>query len=543
MNCLVVACLEAAVFFNANLHTGAPAPQGADAIVVEAGRISYIGPATRALRRAPREARRVDLHGATVVPGFTDAHAHLDGIGWRELEFDLEGTASLADLQRKLAARAASTGTPWITGRGWIESRWQPAEFPTRAALDAVVKDRPVFLMRADGHAAVANSRALALAGIDAKTADPAGGQILRDADGAPTGMLIDGAVALVGKLVPPPAEAEALRALEVGAARSVRLGWTQLQIAGNTRAEVERLCTLYRAGRIRLRLYAAIGGPGPDASALLAGQIANKPCGDRLTVRAIKLYMDGALGSRGAALLAPYSDSPQSTGLLLNDEAQVFPVLVEALRRGIQVETHAIGDRGNRLTLDLYERAFAAVPPAERAVAEPRWRIEHAQVLEAADLPRFAQLGVIASMQPSHAISDLYFAPARLGPGRLKGAYAWRSLLDSGAIVAAGTDAPVERGDPVQEFYAATVRRSADGYADDNWHREERVSREAALRMLTWAPAYAAFEEKDRGTLEVGKLADFTVLSQDILAVPDDAILATRIEMTVIGGEIAYRR
>lgn len=541
MSLLAIAALEAAVFFNANLHTGADQPKGADAIVVEDGRIRFVGPTARALRRAPQGARRVDLAGATVVPGFTDAHAHLSGIGFRELEFDLEGTASLAELQRRLASRAASTATPWITGRGWIESRWQPAQFPTRAALDAVVKDRPVLLMRADGHAAVANSRALALAGIDAQTADPPGGQILRDASGAPTGMLIDGAVSLVGKLVPGPTEAEELRALEIGAARSVRLGWTQLQIAGNTRAEVARLCKLYGEGRIQLRLYDAIGGPGDDAQQLLAGRIARQPCGDRYTVRGIKLYMDGALGSRGAALLAPYSDAPPGKGLLLNTEAELYPLLTEALRRGAQVETHAIGDRANRLVLDLYERAFAAVPPAARAVAEPRWRIEHAQLLDPADLPRFAALGVIASMQPSHAISDLYFAPARLGRERLAGAYAWQSLLKSGAVVAAGTDAPVERGDPIQEFYAASVRRSIDGYADDNWHREERVSRAAALRMLTWAPAYAAFQEQDRGTLEVGKLADFTVLSQDLMTVPDEKILDTRIVMTVIDGEIAF--
>lgn len=542
MTLLAVAALEAALFFNANLHAGADAPQGAVAIVVQDGRIRYIGPTAKAQRRAPKDARRIDLRGATVVPGFSDAHAHLAGIGFRELEFDLEGTTGLADLQRRLAARAASSRAPWITGRGWIESRWQPAEFPTRAALDAVVKDRPVLLMRADGHAAVANSRALELAGIDAKTPDPEGGRILRDAQGAPTGMLVDGAAALVGKLVPPPTEAEELRALELGAARSVRLGWTQLQIAGNTRAEVERLCSLYREGRIQLRLYDAVGGPGEDAQALLDGKIVRHPCGDRYTVRGIKLYMDGALGSRGAALLAPYSDAPTGAGLLLNAPEQLFPVLTQALRQGIQVETHAIGDRANRLVLDLYARAFAAVPPAARAIAQPRWRIEHAQVLDPADLPRFAALGVIASMQPSHAISDLYFAPARLGPDRLKGAYAWQSLLASGAVVAAGTDAPVERGDPIQEFYAAAVRRSLDGFADENWHREERVSRVAALRMLTWAPAYAAFEEQDRGTLEVGKLADFTVLSQDIMKVPDEQILATRIVMTVIGGEVAFR-
>lgn len=544
---LAVAALGAAVFFHANLYTGADDAQGArrapraDAIVVEDGRIRYIGPTAKALQHAPQGARRIDLAGATVVPGFSDAHAHLSGIGHRELEFDLEGTATLAELQRKLAAHAAGSVAPWITGRGWLESRWQPAEFPTRAALDAVVRDRPVLLARADGHAAVANSRALALAGIDARTPDPAGGQILRDAAGQPTGMLIDNAMALVGRLVPPPTEAEELRALEVGAARSVRAGWTQLQIAGNSIAEVGRLCTLYRSGRIALRLYGAVDGPGGNAQALLDGRIEREPCGDRFTVRGIKLYMDGALGSRGAALLAPYNDAPQSAGLLLNAEAQLLPVLVEALRRGVQIETHAIGDRANRLALDLYERAFAIVPPAARAVAEPRWRIEHAQILDTADLPRFAALGVIASMQPSHAIGDLWFAPARLGPARLKGAYAWKSLLDTGAVVAAGTDAPVERGDPIIEFYAATVRRSIDGFADENWHREERVSRQEALRMLTWAPAYAAFQEAGRGTLEVGKLADFTVLTQDIMTVPEDRILDTRVMMTVIGGEIAF--
>ncbi|MBX3695038.1 MAG: amidohydrolase family protein [Steroidobacteraceae bacterium] len=314
-----------------------------------------------------------------------------------------------------------------------------------------------------------------------------------------------------------------------------------KLQIAGNSRAEVGLLCRLRREGRLSLRIYDAIGGPGADADALLAGDIAREPC-DGVTVGGIKLYMDGALGSRGAALLAPYSDAPDSRGLLLGDAQQLLPLLLTALRQGVQIETHAIGDRGNRLTLDLYERAFAAVPPQERRRAAPRWRIEHAQVLDAADLPRFAQLDVIASMQPSHAISDLYFAPARLGPQRLAGAYAWRSLLDSGAVVAAGTDAPVERGDPIQEFYAATVRRSLDGFAGEGWHREQRVSRAEALAMLTRAPAYAAFQEHERGTLEVGKLADFTVLSQDLLAVPDDEILATRVRMTVIGGGIVFR-
>src|SRR6185436_19120825 len=246
-------------------------------------------------------------------------------------------------------------------------------------------------------------------------------------------------------------------------------------------------------------------------------------------------------LGSRGAALLAPYSDSPSSTGLLVNQPEALAPILREALKRGIQIETHAIGDRGNRLVLDLYEQAFAAVPAKDRAVAEPRWRVEHAQILSPQDIPRFAKLGVIASMQPSHAIGDLFFAPARLGPDRLVGAYAWKSLLDSGAVIVAGSDAPVEAGDPRIEFYAAVARRSLDGKADANWHLEQRVSRQQALKMLTLAPAYAAFQEKERGSIEVGKQADFTVFASDLMRIPDRDILSARVAMTIIGGEVAY--
>ena len=399
---------------------------------------------------------------------------------------------------------ASTRAGEWISGRGWIESRWTPPAFPSRADLDAVVADRPVVLERADGHAVVANSLALKLAGIDRTTANPSGGEILKDRQGEPTGMLIDRATDLVARLIPPLSETEQLRQLEVGADRSVRVGWTQLQIAGNTLAEVEQLCALYAQGRIKLRLYDAVGGPGADADQLIEKGPSGIQCSDRLVVRSIKLYIDGALGSRGAALLAPYSDSPASSGLLLNSEDDLYRVLVGALRNGIQIETHAIGDRGNRLMLDLYQRAFAAVPPRHRAVADPRWRIEHAQVLSPDDIPRFAKLGVIASMQPSHAISDLVFAPSRLGPQRVAGAYAWRSLLDSGAIIAAGSDAPVERGEPLIEFYAAVERRALDGFANDDWHREQRVARVERLaqavfhRLLAkdWQPPAKIKEE-----------------------------------------------
>jgi predicted amidohydrolase YtcJ len=530
------------VLGNGKFYTANDLEPRATAAVVVDGRNTFVGATPDALRRAPPGARRLDLHGATVLPGLTDAHAHLSGIGERALSFNLEGTKSLAELQKALRERAA-TGKPgsWLAGSGWIESRWSPPVFPTRQDLDAAAPDRPVVLKRADGHALVANSLALRRAGIDQNTADPAGGSILRDTGGLPTGMLIDNAMELIERLLPPPTEAETAHALEVGAQRSVQLGWTQLQIAGNSFQEVEQLCRLYAAGRIQMRLYDAIYGPSADANRLLSEGPDPQHCGGKLAVRGIKLYIDGALGSRGAALLEPYSDSSGSRGLLLNQPQDLFPLLTAALRRGIQVETHSIGDRGNRIMLDLYARAFAAVPVSERAVAEPRWRIEHAQIIDPADIPRFAQLGVIASMQPSHAISDLFFAPARLGPERLAGAYAWHSLLASGAIVAGGSDAPVEKGDPLVEFYAAVARRSLQGFADTNWHPEQRVSRAEALKMFSVAPAYAAFQELDRGSIEVGKLADFTVLSADIMTVPEPQILTSHVVMTIIGGAVAY--
>jgi predicted amidohydrolase YtcJ len=262
---------------------------------------------------------------------------------------------------------------------------------------------------------------------------------------------------------------------------------------------------------------------------------------GSRFTMRGIKLYVDGALGSRGAALLAPYADAPASTGLIVNTEEKLMPVLLAALRKGVQIETHAIGDRGNRYVLDLYEKAFAAVPVAERAVREPRWRVEHAQVIAPADIPRFAKLGVIASMQPSHAIGDLYFAPSRLGPERLKGAYAWRSLLDSGAVICGGSDAPVERGEPLIEFYAAVARQALDGFSNADWHREQRVTRAEALKIFTLAPAWASFQENERGSIAVGKAADFSVFDRDIMSVPEPEILKARCVMTIVGGEIVH--
>jgi predicted amidohydrolase YtcJ len=530
------------VLLNGSIHTGVPGQPRVEAVVAIDGRIAHVGSNDEARRRAPADARIVDLKGATVFPGLADAHAHLAGIGWRELHFDLTGVESLAALQQRVRERAATDPGRWIVGRGWIESKWSPASFPGRTDLDAAVASRPVMLERADGHAVVVNSLALTIAGINRDTPDPPGGEILRDpATGLPTGMLIDNAVDLVQRHVPPLTNEDLARALAAGAERSVRFGWTQLQIPGTNWNEIEQICRLYAAGRIRIRLYAAIDGPGPDAERLLALGGRYQSCDPRLTVRAIKLYMDGALGSRGAALEQPYSDSPASKGLLRNAPEEVLRIAIAGLKSGIQIQTHAIGDRGNRIALDQYERALAAVPPVERAVAEPRLRIEHVQVIGAADLPRFRKLGVIASMQTSHAISDMLFAPARLGPARIGGAYAWRSLLDAGAVIAGGSDAPVEAGDPLVEFYAAVARRTLEGYAGPDWGLDQRLTREEALGILTRGPAWAAFEESERGTIEPGKAADFSVFSADLMTIPEAQIPKERASMTVIGGEIVF--
>ncbi len=529
---------------NGNIYTGVPDQPPVAAVAVSDGRIVFAGPAREAGRYRADARQVIDLAGRTVVPGLNDAHMHLYGVGHRELSFDLEGTTGIADLRARLRARVAALGPrKWILGRGWIETHWAPAAFPTARDLDDLSPDNPVVLRRSDGHALVANRVALRLARIDRTTPNPPGGEILRYPDsGEATGMLIDEAMTLVDRIIPAPTPAEIEQALITGAQREASLGWTGLQIAGHSFAESETIRRLVAEGKIKLRIYDAVSAPGADGEQMLATDPVLGESEGRYTRRGVKLYMDGALGSRGAALLAPYSDYA-STGLLMHDPAKLLPFLQEALRRGIQVETHAIGDRGNRAVLDLYAQAFNTVPVAERKVAAPRWRVEHAQILSAADLPRFAQLGVIASMQPSHAIGDLYFAPKRLGSGseRLAGAYAWQSLLKTGAVLAAGSDAPVERGEPMIEFYAAVARRGLDGFADADWHLEQRLTREQALHALTVGPVYAAFEESDRGTIETGKRADFTVLSADIMKIPEPEILTTRCVMTIVGGEIVY--
>jgi predicted amidohydrolase YtcJ len=531
------------VFTNATVYTADEARPTAEAVAVRGNLIVFVGSAEAAKRYVGQNTEVIDLQGKTMLPGMADAHYHLMGVGEREMTLNLEGTRSIEEMLARVKERVdqAQPGQ-WITGRGWIETPWTPRRFPTRQDLDAVAPNNPVLLGRVDGHASVANSAALRLAGVTSATQPPFGGDILKDASGQPTGMLIDHAQGLVGSKVPEPTEEELDQAVIKGVERSLQIGWTQIQDAGGSWDDVTRFRRLYGDGKLKLRIYKAVQGPGSAADSLFAHGASIGEFDGRFTVRTIKSVLDGALGSRGALLLEPYGDAPDKIGLLLTPVEAFRPMLVEALKRGIQVETHAIGDSANRLLLNTYEEAFKAVPVAERAIKDPRWRDEHTQIVEPSDLPRFKQLGVIPSMQPSHAISDFYFAPDRLGTDRLKGAYAWQTLLRDGNIIAAGSDAPVERGEPMIEFYGAVARRSITGDQTPDWHPEEAMTRDQALKAFTLWPAYAAFEEDKRGTIAVGKWADFTILDQDIMTIPEAEILKTSNVMTVVGGEIVYR-
>ncbi|HJQ23541.1 MAG TPA: amidohydrolase [Blastocatellia bacterium] len=531
------------VFRNGNVYTANDSAPRAEAVAVKGDRIVYVGSNEGVKNYIGSRTRVIDLKGRTVLPGLTDAHCHLSGVGQREMTFNLEGVMSLDELLARLKARVAQAKPgEWVTGRGWIETFWKPPVFPTRQDLDRVSPNNPVYLTRADGHASVANSAALKIAGINASTPNPDGGEILKDkATGEPHGMLIDHAQGLVARHIPATTAAQAEQAIIVGARRETELGWCQIQDAGGSYADVNLMRKLYKEGKVKLRIYKAVYGPGPAGSKLISDGASTDEFDHRFTLRTIKVVMDGALGSRGAWLLEKYDDADTS-GFPTVKEEELLPMLIEALRRGIQVETHAIGDRANREILNLYEKALSTVPPGERKVRDPRWRVEHAQIVSPADIPRFARLGIIPSMQPSHAIGDLHFAPRRIGIKRLEGAYAWQTFLKLGSIIAGGSDAPVERGEPMIEFYAAVARKDQKGFTGEGWHPEQAVSRDQALKMFTMWPAYAAFEESLKGSIEVGKLADLTVLSADIMKIAEPEILKTRCVMTVINGEIVYQ-
>ena len=524
---------------NARIYTAYDARPRVEALAVRGGRIAFIGSAREAEALRGPATRVVDAGGETVIPGMVDAHAHFAGLAETLRSVDLTGTRSQAEAVARVVARASTLppGT-WIQGRGWDQNAWGDTRFPTHDPLSAAVPGHPVYLTRVDGHAAWVNAAAMQRAGLTRAARDPDGGRILRDAAGAPTGVLIDRAQGLVTRVIPEPTRAETRQGLTDAMAVMHRWGLTGMHDAGASRALIELYDEMAGAGALPLRLYVMIG----DDSAALAHYFAKGPVAGahdgHLWVRAVKLYADGAMGSRGAALLEPYSDDPNNLGLLLSAPAHIRDVAARGLAAGFQVNTHAIGDRGNRVVLDAYEQALAARPTANH-----RFRVEHAQVLHSDDLPRFAQLGVIPSMQASHQTSDMYWVGKRLGPTRTLGAYAWRSLLESGVVIPNGSDFPVEAVNPLISFHAAIARQDARDWPAGGWLPEQRMTREEALKSMTLWPAYAGFQEGELGSLSVGKRADFVILDRDIMRVPAELVLGTRVRSTWLGGREVYRQ
>jgi len=464
-----------------------------------------------------------------IYPGFVDGHVHFLAIGARALQLDFTGTSSIQELQRLLAAEVAMT-TPGavIYGGGWIETGWPEGRMPTASDLDLVAPDNPVILERTAGHSVVVNSMALALAVIDADTVAPAGGAIERTATGEPNGLLIDNAMLLVAELRTRPSEQTLIANYKAAADLYISRGWSGAHSMSFDPAHAALLQRLSLAGELPLRLHNAVNLDGYEIARDRAFETPT------ITNRAVKISMDGALGSRGALLSKPYADRPETNGLSLFETDQLETLMAKASEDEVQLAMHAIGDLANRRVLDAFE--------ARNYGRGLRWRIEHAQILNPADIQRIADNGLIASMQTSHAIGDYKFAFDRVRAEDLQGAYAWNSLLTAGAVVVGGSDAPVELGSPLVEFYAAIARKDLAGYSTPDWSPQERISREQALALFTSAPAYAAFMEEDLGTLEVGKIADLTGFDRDIMMVPEREILEAELVLTVVNGEIVHQ-
>ena len=509
----------------------------AEAFTVKGGKFVFVGSTRDAMMYKGPQTRVLDLHGAAAYPGFIDAHAHLLGLGLALQSVDLGGAPSYEEIVSRVVARAKTTPAgQWITGDGWDQNRWPVKEFPTHDALTRAVPNNPVLLNRVDGHAVLANAAAMRAAGITAKTRDPAGGRIIRDAKGNPTGVFVDNAQTLFASSAPRLTPAQLAELMHAAAVESNKWGLTEVQDMGEDRATIEALESLAKVGKLPLRTYEMV----TDDSAALAYFYARGPRSGlydgHVWVRGIKLYADGALGSRGAALLAPYSDDSANTGLLVSTPEHLKERTIDALKHGFQVSTHAIGDRGNRNALDAYQAALDAVP-----TPDARLRVEHAQIISPEDIPRFAKLGVIPSMQASHQTSDMPWAERRLGPVRIRGAYAWRALLNTGVVIPNGTDFPVEHVNPIITFHSSVTRQDADNAPPGGWYPDQRMTREEALRSMTIWPAYAAFQEKELGSIAPGKYADFTILNRDIMTTAPERILGAQVVATYVGGSPVY--
>jgi predicted amidohydrolase YtcJ len=542
----VLAAQESAdlVLTNGRIYTVDNARPLVSSLAVRAGRVLFVGSDAEARALATPATTMIDLRGATVLPGFTDAHAHLLGLGTTLQRVNLAGSSSYDEVIARVRAYAKNVRPgQWILGRGWDQNRWATKEFPTHDALTRAFPNNPVVLTRIDGHALLANARAILLARVLPSTNDPAGGRIIRTAAGAPTGVFVDNAQNLITRVIPEPSRADKRGAILAAIAEANRWGLTGVHDPGEDAETINIYEELARAGNYNLRNYVMLSDPGePTSSAAQRNPYIqrgpqNALYDGHLWIRAIKLYVDGALGSRGAALLAPYSDEPSNSGLLVSRPEHIRAWADWALRRGFQINVHAIGDRGNRIVLDAFASALQRFPKANH-----RFRVEHAQVISPQDIPRFAALGVIPSMQATHQTSDMRWAEDRVGPQRIRGAYAWRSLLNTGVIIPNGTDFPVEEVNPLLTFHAAVTRQDPTNSPAGGWYPEQKMTREEALQSMTIWPAYAGFQESMLGSLTPGKYADFVVLDRDIMQVPDTAILSTRVTSTWVGGKRVYQ-
>jgi len=476
---------------------------------------------------------RIDGGGEVVLPGITDAHAHVYSQGFLNVSLNLLGTTSVEAAVKRIEEFASGRRAGWILGRGWNQVLWPVQEFPSAADIDAVVADRPVWLQRIDGHAGWANSKALAIAGIDSNTPDPVGGKIIRDSNGNATGVLIDTAMALVDKHVPDPTRSDIRESYASAIDSLLALGITGVHDAGINKTEAEVYMSMADDGELGMRIYAMLSDTGPNLDAF--AEPIRAYGNDHLDIASVKLYSDGALGSRGAAMIEPYDDDPENRGLPFYTQEQLDEFVRIANRKGFQVGIHAIGDLGNRMALDAFERA-------QGNKASPlRNRVEHAQIIALDDIPRFSELGVIASMQPVHATSDMNMAEDRVGPQRIKGGYAWRRLLDSGAVIASGSDFPVELPNPFHGLYAAVARQDREGMPEGGWYADQALTRAEALHSFTLAAAYAARQEDRLGSLERGKWADFIVIDRDYFEVPASEIDDIRVLQTWVGGKLVY--
>jgi predicted amidohydrolase YtcJ len=526
---------ETVLYAAERVRTLTPEQPLAEALVARWGKVVAVGGRSELKAAYPR-VRVVELRGATIVPGLADAHGHLAGLGRTLSTLNFAGTSSVEQiLEMAKNAPTASYEGDWLVGRGWDQNAWPKGqrEFPTRQMLDALFPSIPVCFTRVDGHAAWVNSEALRRSGVGASTQDPPGGRIIRDGKGGPSGVLVDNAMRLVVSKIPTPTDAQREKRLRASLEKCVSVGLTSVHDAGTDSPTMSLLQRWDSVGTLPLRVYAMgegyeRGKPIPDLASMQ---------GKLLTFRSVKFYLDGALGSRGAALHAPYNDEPNQTGLLLIEPAELEKRARDLMERGYQVAVHAIGDRADTLALDILSKAAA-----DAKVEDRRNRIEHAQILRREDIPRFAQLGIIASMQPTHATSDMPWAELRLGKERIGGAYAWKSLLDAGAHLAFGSDFPVEDSNPLLGLYAARTRQDAKGNPPGGWLPEQRLDGEQALRGFTTGAAYASFAENQRGMLRPGMDADFVALSVDPVDDPPQRLLTGKALLTVVAGRVAYR-